>query len=125
MTELDKNLEEVTNKALETGEKVVTVECPCCSKIFYATESEAAYQVINRNEETDFGMDMKGLAGKQLGRKCPFCGFAGGLNAGDFFKLGRGSFIKEEIKAEEEAERIREENRSSWAEINNMGVFKR
>jgi len=125
MTELDKNLEEVTNKALETGEKVVTVECPCCSKIFYATESEATYQAINRNEEIDFGMDMKGLSGKQLGRKCPFCGFAGGMNASDFFKLGRGSFIKEEIKAVEEAEKARDESRTPWAEINNMGVFKK
>ena len=89
MTELDRNLEEVTELALKNGEKVVTVECPCCNKIFYATESEAAYQVINRNEQTDFGADLKKLSGKQLGRKCPFCGFSGGLSSSDFLRLGR------------------------------------
>jgi len=89
MSELEKNLEEVTNKALETGEKIVTIQCPCCGKTFYATEGEAAYQVINRNEETDFGMDLKKFSGKTLGRKCPFCGFAGSLTSSNFLELGR------------------------------------
>jgi endogenous inhibitor of DNA gyrase (YacG/DUF329 family) len=122
MSELDKNLEEVTELALKTNEKVVTVECPCCHKIFYATESEAAFTVINRNEQTDFGADLKKLSGKQLGRKCPFCGFSGNLSSSDFLSLGR-DFVKDEIVAEEKAEEIREKNRTPWSEINNINIF--
>lgn len=122
MTELDKNLEEVTEKALKTGEKVVSIECPCCHKVFYATEKEAAYNALNRNEETDFGMELKQLSGKKLGRKCPFCGFAGDLGASDFLRLGR-DFVKDEIAAEEKAEEIREKNRTPWSEINNINIF--
>ena len=89
MNELDKNLAEVIEKATETGEKIVTIECPCCGKIFYVTEKEAAYEVINRNEETNFGMDLKKFFGKTLGRKCPHCGFSGSLTSSDFLNLGR------------------------------------
>ncbi len=122
MTELDRNLEEVTELALKTGEKVVTIECPCCHKIFYATESEAAFTVINRNEQTDFGADLKKLSGKKLGRKCPFCGFSGRLSSSDFLNLGR-DFVKDEIAAEERAEEIRETNRTPWSKINNVNIF--
>ena len=122
MSELDKNLEEVTELALKTGEKIVTVECPCCNKIFYATESEATFAVINRNEQTDFGADLKKLSGKKLNRKCPFCGFSGNLSSSDFLSLGR-DFVKDEIAAEEKAEEIREKNRTPWSEINNINIF--
>ena len=47
MSELIRNLEEATDKAIKTGEKVITMQCPCCCKIFYAVESEAAYQYDN------------------------------------------------------------------------------
>ena len=122
MAELDRNLEEVTQLALKTGDKIVTVECPCCNKIFYATESEAAFVVINRNEQTDFGADLTKISGKKLGRKCPFCGFSGSIGASDLLSIDR-NFIKTEIAAEEKAEEIRENNRTPWSEVNNMGVF--
>ena len=113
MTELDRNLEEVTNLASKTGEKVITVECPCCHKTFYALESEVSYSVINRNEQTDFGADIKKLSGKLLGRKCPFCGFAGELGGSNFLNLGRGDFIQSEIDAEQKAEEVHERNQAS------------
>ena len=47
MSELIRNLEEVTDKAIKAGEKVITMQCPCCGKTFYAVESEAAYQYDN------------------------------------------------------------------------------
>lgn len=122
MAELDRNLEEVTELASKTGEKVVTIECPCCHKIFYTLESEAAFTVINRNEQTDFGTDLKKLSGKQLGRKCPFCGFSGNLSSSDFLSLGR-DFVKDEITAEEKAEEIREKKRTLWSKINNVNIF--
>ncbi len=100
MDELDKNLKEVIDQATKNNEQVVTIECPCCHKIFYTTTSEAVYSMLNRNEETDFGMDLKKTYGQQLGRKCPFCGFACSLTSSDFLKLGRGSFIQDEINAE-------------------------
>ena len=34
MSEPARNLEEVTDKAIKTGEKVITMQCPCCGKIF-------------------------------------------------------------------------------------------
>lgn len=88
MTELDKNFNDVLDKALETGEKVITIECPCCGKTFYATESEAAYQTIVRNKD-DYALDLNKFSGKILGRKCPFCGFSAGLTSGNFFNLGK------------------------------------
>ena len=39
MLELIRNLEEATDKAIKIGEKVITMQCPCCGKIFYAVES--------------------------------------------------------------------------------------
>lgn len=121
MAELDKNLEEVTELALTTGEKIVTVDCPCCGKTFYALESEAAYTVINRDEQTDFAADLKRLSGKTLGRKCPFCGFSGSFAASDFLNLGK-DFAKTDIETSEKAEEIRDRNASTWAEINNIGL---
>ncbi len=76
MSEIYRNLEEVTEKAIKTGEKVVTIQCPCCSKTFYTLESEAAYQTIIRTEDR--------FSGKMLGRKCPFCGYSGSLTLANF-----------------------------------------
>lgn len=89
MNELDKNLAEVIEKATETGEKIVTIECPCCGKIFYATVSEAVFTTLNRNEETDYSIDLKKFSGKILGRKCPHCGFSTDLTSSKFLNLGR------------------------------------
>ena len=89
MSDLDKNLEEVVDKAIKTDEKVVTIECPCCHKIFYVTVSEAVFTTLNRNEETDYGMDLKKFYGRQLGRKCPHCGFSTDLTSSKFLDLGR------------------------------------
>jgi len=85
---MDKNLEEVVDKAAKTGEKVVSVECPCCGKSFYATVDEATFSVINRKTD-DFDLDLKALSGKILGRKCPYCGFSCSLSPSDFLDLGR------------------------------------
>ena len=122
MNELDRNLNEVTELALKTGESVATVECPCCHKTFYILKSEAVFSVINRNEETDFGADLKKLSGKELGRKCPFCGFSGEIGGSDFLNLGRDDFMREEIEAEQKAEELVEKNQVSWAEICRPGL---
>ena len=122
MDELDKNLKEVIDQATKNGEKVVTIECPSCHKTFYATVSEAAYSVLNRNEETDFGMDLKKFYGQQLGRKCPFCGFACGLTSSDFLKLGRDSFIQDEINAEVVGKNTNAQIETSWADLNNIKI---
>lgn len=81
--EIYKNLEDVTNKAMKTGEKVVTIECPCCGKTFYTLESEAVYRPIIRHED-DYALDLNKFSGKTLGRKCPFCGYSGSLTLADF-----------------------------------------
>ena len=75
MSELIRNLEEATDKAIKTGEKVITIQCPCCGKIFYAVESEAAYQYDNLASQDTLKL-------KHLGRKCPHCGYAGGFDLG-------------------------------------------
>ena len=111
------NFEEVVNKAMETGEQVVTIECPCCHKSFYATESEAAYQSPAR-DETDYQVD-DGLKLKQLGRKCPYCGFTGALGANDLTVSTRDQFMKDAIKAEQDAFEHQEKNQTPWSKICN------
>ena len=116
MAEIDKNFDEVVDKALKTGEKVITMECPCCHKLFYITESEAAYQY-----DDPAGQSVLKL--KHLGRKCPFCGFAGGYDVG--IKSKREQDIEQmqvEMEAEKMAEEVPEKRQASWAEINNIGV---
>ena len=83
MSEIYRNLEEVIEKAIKTGEKVITIQCPCCSKTFYTLESEAAYQTIVRNKD-DYTLDLNKFSGKILGRKCPFCGYSGSLTSANF-----------------------------------------
>lgn len=116
MAEIDKNFNDVLDKALETGEKVITIECPCCHKIFYITENEAAYQYDNPADQSVLKL-------KRLGRKCPFCGYAGEFNPGQCSKaeLDREQMFIE-MEAEQKAQQMLEENQSSWAEINNIGV---
>ena len=114
------NLEEVTNKALETGEKIVSLECPCCGKTYYALESEAGWSNANRGEG-GFGVDPEIFSVRQLGRKCPHCGFITEISPGKAFDPNYNS-VKDEIKAKEMAEQIREETLLPWSVINNMGV---
>ena len=117
MSELTRNLEEATDKAIKTGEKVITMQCPCCGKIFYIVESEAAYQYDNHASQ-----DILKL--KHLGRKCPHCGYAGGFDLGLKSKYEQDA---EQIRVEMEAEKLAEDaannRQSSWSEINNIGVF--
>lgn len=111
---LDRNLDEVTNKALETGEQIVTIECPCCHKIFYVTESEAAYQYDNPADQSTLKI-------KHLGRKCPHCGFAGGYDSGNKSKFEQDvEQMKIELEAEKLAEEAAEKRQASWADINNI-----
>ena len=116
MSELDRNLDDVTNKALETGEKVITIQCPCCGKIFYATESEAAYQYDNPADQSTLKL-------KHLGRKCPHCGYASGFDAG---RQSKAELDREQMQVEMEAEKMAQEaaekRQAAWAEINNIGV---
>ncbi len=99
MSELTRNLEEVTDKAIKTDEKIINVQCPCCGKIFYATESEAAYRYDNSANQ-----DVLKL--KHLGRKCPHCGYAGGFDAGLKPKYEQDI---EQMQVEMEAEKLAEE----------------
>lgn len=116
MVDIDKNLDDVIDKAAKTGEKIVTMECPCCHRVFYATENEAAYQYKDLASEAT-------LKVRTIGRKCPYCGFAGEFNPGRHSKaeLDREQMFVE-MEAEQKAQQMLDENQSSWAEINNIGV---
>ena len=117
MSELVRNLEEATDKAIKTGEKVITMQCPCCGKTFYAVESEAAHQYDNPASR-----DILKL--KHLGRKCPHCGYAGGFDLGLKSKYDQDvEQMRVEIEAEKLAEEAAEKRQASWSEINNIGVF--
>lgn len=116
MSEINRNLEEVTDLAIKTGEKIVTVECPCCHKIFYATESEATYQYDNPADQSSLKL-------KHLGRKCPHCGFANGYDTGLKSKFEQDvEQMKIEMEAEKLAEEAAEKRQASWAQICNQGV---
>ena len=117
MSDLTRNLEEVTDKAIKTGEKVITMQCPCCDKIFYTVESEAAYQYNNPASQDTLKL-------KHLGRKCPHCGYAGGFDFGLKSKYEQDvEQMRVEMKAEKLAEDAAEKHQASWSEINNIGVF--
>lgn len=113
MNELDKNLEEVTNKAIETGEKIVTLECPCCNKTFYALESEAAYEQTNP-------ADTSSMHHIKLGRKCPFCGFAGGY-ATNSAKDREVEQMRIEMEAEQKAFELAEKRKTPWSQVCSQG----
>lgn len=104
------NLEEVTNKALETGEKIVSLECPCCHRTYYALEREAMYERVNRAED-DYKVDPERFSLRSLGRKCPHCGFVSSLSPSDLLNS-----IPKETKQE------LVEKETPWSVINNMGV---
>lgn len=114
---LDKNFEEVTDKALRTGEKIITIGCPCCGKTFYVTEDEASFSI------KDPATNPASLSYIKLGRKCPFCGFSGGYNSSvsstqDMAK----EYVEVETKAEEMAQEAAEKRQASWAQICGQGV---
>ena len=117
MSELIKNLEETTDKAIKTGEKVITMQCPCCGKIFYVVESEATYQYDNPASQDTLKL-------KHLGRKCPYCGYAGSFDLGLKSKYEQDvEQMRVEMKAEKLAEDTADKRQASWSEINNIGVF--
>lgn len=112
MSEAHRNLEEVTELAMKTGEAIVELECPCCGKSFYALESEANYQY------DDYAKSQL----KRLGRKCPFCGFfKGGNVSGDQLADARER-MKVEMEAEQMAQEAADKRQAPWSEINNMGL---
>ena len=117
MSELTRNLEEATDKAIKNGEKVITMQCPCCGKIFYAVESEAAYQYDNHASQDTLKL-------KHLSRKCPHCGYAGGFDLGLKSKYEQDvEQMQVGIEAEKLAEEAADKRQVSWSEINNIGVF--
>ena len=117
MSELTRNLEEATDKAIKMGEKVITIQCPCCVKILYTVESEAAYQYDNPASQDTLKL-------KHLGRKCPHCGYAGGFDLGLKSKYEQDvEQMRVEMEAEKLAEDAAEKHQASWSEINSIGVF--
>ena len=117
MSELTRNLEEATDKAIKTGEKVITMQCPCCGKIFFFFLSEAAYQYDNPASQDTLKL-------KHLGRKCPYCGYAGGFDLGLKPKYEQDvEQMRVEMEAEKLAEEAADKRQASWSEINNIGVF--
>ena len=109
------SLEKATSEAIELGDQVVSIECPCCHKIFYTTKIKAAYAVVNRVPE-DFDFAATKISLKQLGERCPHCGFAAELSASELFRFDNTSIYKE-IEAEQKADESIERSQSSWAEI--------
>ena len=122
MTELERNLNEVTDIAAKTGKRIVSVDCPCCGKSFYALDDEVVFSKIMRDRAAEFGLDSKRLSGKSLGRKCPFCGYAGELGGGEFLRLDRGDAIKSEIEAERRAQELYDETRTPWSKVCAIGL---
>ena len=111
MIELERNLNEVTDKALETGENIVTVECPCCGKTFYVLESEAAYSQANPADQSP-------LKCIRLGRRCPHCGFAGGYTTSSKSKAELDAEkMLIEMEAEQKAIELAEKRQASWSKI--------
>jgi len=108
---LEKNLAEVMDKAMETGEKIITIECPCCHKTYYALESEAIYSNKDPINNTY----------KQLGRKCPHCGLSSIVSGGNRREqeLER---MEVELQAEKKAQEMLDKNQSSWSDICKMGL---
>ncbi len=114
------SLDKATSEAIESGDQVISIECPCCHKIFYTTKTKAAYRLANRAPE-DFDFDRAKISLKQLGEKCPYCGFAAELGASELFGIDR-DFIYKSLEAEQKADESIEANQSSWAEICNPGI---
>ena len=108
-TELDRNLEEVTELALKTGEQIVSLQCPCCSRTFYATKSEAAYEPVDP-------ADTSSTHHIKLGRKCPFCGFAGGVTTNSA-KEREVEQMRIEMEAEEKALELAEKRQTPWSQV--------
>ena len=112
--ELDRNLEEVTELALITGEQSVSLQCPCCGRTFYALESEASYSKPNP-------ADTSSMVQLKLGRKCPHCGFSGGY-VSNSTKEQEVEKMLVEMKAEEMAEEAAEKRQTPWSQICSQGV---
>lgn len=113
MNELDRNLEEVTDLALRTGEQIVSLQCPCCGRTFYATESEAAYEPANPASQ-------ESLIKIKLGRKCPYCGFAGGY-VNNSIKEQQVQQMQVEMEAEQMAQDLADKRKTPWSQICNQG----
>ena len=105
----EKQLAEVMDKAMETGEKIVTIECPCCHKVYYCLESEACYNPLN--PESD-------MPTKRLGRKCPYCGVASMITSGNKREQDLEQ-MRVEMEAEQKAQKMLDNNKTSWADICN------
>ena len=114
MTELERNLNEVTELALKTGEKIITMQCPCCGKTFYALESEANYVKPNP-------ADQSSMVAIQLGRKCPFCGFAGGY-VNNNIKEQEVKKMRVEMEAEQMAQDAADKRATPWSKVCSQGV---
>ena len=116
MTELERNLNEVTDLAIKTGEQIVTVDCPCCGKTFYALRSEAIYSQLNP-------ADNSVLKYRSLGRKCPHCGFAGGYDPAGGQKTKAEQDIEQmliEMEAEQMAQEAADKRAMPWSKICNQ-----
>ena len=107
----ERNLAEVMDKATETGEKIVTLECPCCHKVYYMLESEATYSNPNPGDESSIAL-------KRLGRKCPYCGFSGMYGSNNKRELDLEQ-MRVEMEAEQKAQKMLDDNATSWADICN------
>ena len=85
---MDKNLNDVIDRALklEPSEEnqIVTVECPCCHREFYAIKSEVYYENIYRNTD-GYAADPQKFSFITF-PKCPHCGFSGMFTPGNLFK---------------------------------------
>lgn len=107
---LYKSLDKAVADAMETGDDVVFIECPCCHKDFYTIKSKAAHENVVRSPD-DYAMDLKEFSFRQLGEKCPHCGYSGTLDGSDFIKLGR-----QDDEAQGQGD-LNYEGKSSFADI--------
>ena len=108
---LYKNFDKAIADAMETGDDVVSIECPCCHKYFYTIKSKAVHENVVRSSD-DYDIDMYKFSFEKLGEKCPHCGYAGMLGGSDLLmKFGRQG---------DEARRLCDldyEGKSSFADI--------
>lgn len=71
-----KTPEELIDKALVTGEQIISTTCECCGKIFYILKSDLYAENDYRLGDGDFKIDN---FHKIDYPKCPYCGYAGRL----------------------------------------------
>lgn len=75
------NPEELIDRAIDTNDKIVSIDCQCCGKTFYVLESDLYIENVVRGEnepQLDNRLKLQHLP------KCPHCGYCSKLTGNLF-----------------------------------------